>query len=322
MIAGAGYQHVALPVESSRMLRRNPFRFVWSNWRAWQQARQLIERERPTGVVGLGGFASVPTVLASTSRKIPTIILEQNAIPGRATRLLCRRAGAVCTAFAGTERQLKSGVQVFVTGNPVQQGIINLAHDAPWNNQNDGVHTLLVLGGSQGAEGLNDAVSSMLVGKPKQLTDWHIVHQTGSAQHEEIAQRYRAAECPGVVEPFFDDMPSLYASATLTISRAGATTLAELACAGCPAILLPFPHAADNHQLANARAFENAGAAIVIEHDRNPAATAEHLTHVVAELAADSSRREAMRHAMRQFARPDASRQVVDVLKSLIVPTF
>ena len=317
LIAAAGYEHVALPVESSRTLLRNPFRFAWSNWRALREARQLIEREGPAGVVGLGGFASVPTVLAAARKNVPTILLEQNAIPGRATRLLCLRAGAVCSAFDGNENQLRSGARVAVTGNPVRQGISDLWQQSLAESES-GPKTLLVLGGSQGAESLNEAVVTLLERKLRQLADWQIVHQTGQSQYAKIAESYRATECTAIVEPFFDDMPSRYASATLVVSRAGATTLAELACAGCPAILLPYPHAADNHQLANARVFEKAGAAIIVEHEANPATTADNLARAVAALAADAARQTAMQYAMRQLARPDASRRVVDVLQSLI----
>lgn len=317
LIADAGHQHVTLPVESSRTLLRNPFRFAWSNWRAILTARQLIEQEKPLGVIGLGGYASVPTVLAATRRKIPTVLLEQNAIPGRATRLLCRRAGAVCATFDGTEQRLRTGARVVVTGNPVRPGIAALCQHDPGVTGQD-APTLLVLGGSQGAQSLNDAVVSMLMQNLPQLAGWRVVHQTGDLHHAEILRRYGAIERDCTVAPFFDDMPGLYASATLVVSRAGATTLAELACAGCPTILLPYPHAADNHQLANARAFERAGAAIVIEHDARPETTANHLTQAVAELAADAARRETMRQSLYHLARPDAANQVADILQSLI----
>ncbi len=321
LIAGAGYQHVTLSVESSQTLLRHPFRFAWSNWRAILTARQLIEQKKPQGVIGLGGFASVPTVLVATRRRVPTIILEQNAIPGRATRLLSRRAGAVCATFDGTEQRLRSGAHVIVTGNPVRQAIAALCHRNPGVGSN-GPPTLLVLGGSQGAESLNDAVVSMLTRDLPQLVDWRVVHQTGPSQHAETSRRYDAAKRNCIVAPFFDDMADLYASATLVVSRAGATTLAELACAGCPAILLPYPHAADNHQLANARVFERAGAAIVIEHDSDPGATANHLQQAVTALAADASRRAAMRHSLQHLAHPAAANQVVEVLQSLIAGTI
>ncbi|MBI3865164.1 MAG: undecaprenyldiphospho-muramoylpentapeptide beta-N-acetylglucosaminyltransferase [Planctomycetia bacterium] len=316
LIGGAGYAHMAIPVESSRTLRRNPFRFIWGNWCAYRDAWRFLEQENPAGIVGLGGYASVPTVLAASRRRIPTILLEQNAIPGRATRFLCRRVGAVCAAFAGIEHRLASGARVVVTGNPVRPGIAELfRHARPAGDRRP---TLLVLGGSQGAESLNSAMAAVLSRKPAALADWRVVHQTGPAQFGEVEQQYQSAGLDAVVQPFFDDMASLFASATLVISRAGATTMAELACAGCPAILLPYRHAADNHQLANARIFENAGAAIVIEHDKIPESTADNLARAVDALATDPSRRAAMQQALYELARPDAARCTVDVLQSLI----
>src|SRR5262249_2751562 len=125
---------------------------------------------------------------------------------------------------------------------------------------------------------LNEAVIGVLAARPQTLAGWNIVHQSGSAQEEQVAAAWRASGLTSIVKPFFDDLADNYAVATLVIARAGATTLAELACAGCPAILLPYAHAADNHQLANARVFEAAGGAVVIEHGRELTQTVQQLT--------------------------------------------
>jgi UDP-N-acetylglucosamine--N-acetylmuramyl-(pentapeptide) pyrophosphoryl-undecaprenol N-acetylglucosamine transferase len=317
LIAAAGHEHHALPVESSRTLLRNPVRFAWRSWRAIRMARKLLEREAPVAVIGLGGFASLPAVLAARNQGRPTISLESNAIPGRATRFLGRRVGAVCATFETTQQQLPAGARVVVTGNPVRSAIADLWH-ADRMDGNIVPQTLLILGGSQGAESLNEAVSEMFSRSLPALAGWRIVHQTGAGQHEAIARKYAAAGFTHVVEPFFDDLAPLYAGATLVVARAGGATLAELACAGCPAILLPYPHAADNHQLANAKVFESAGAAIIIEHDQSPSQTAVRLSAAVAELTQNSARRHAMRDAMRTLARPDAAMNVVDVIQSLM----
>ncbi len=317
MIAGAGYEHHALPVESSRTLLRNPLRFAWRNWQALRMAGKLLEREQPVAVIGLGGFASIPTMLAARKQGRPTVTLESNAIPGRATRFLSRRVGAVCATFETTAGQLPAGARVVVTGNPVRPAIAELCR-LDGKDGGNSQSTLLILGGSQGAESLNQAVVEMIARGLPALAGWRIVHQTGANQRETIAQSYAAAGLSHLVEPFFDDLAPLYAVATLVISRAGAATLAELACAGCPAILLPFPHAADNHQLANAGILASAGGAIVVEHDRSPSQTAERLSSALAELVEDSARRTAMRIAMRTLARPDAARNVAELVRSLI----
>jgi len=317
LIAGAGYDHVALPVESSRTLRRNPMRFLWGNWQALRRSGAMLARECPTAVIGLGGYACVPAVFSAARRQIPTLVLEQNAIAGRATRLLSRRVDAVCTALDETRGTLPRMAHVVLTGNPVRPAIAELAKRTAGLGL-AGPPTLLILGGSQGAESLNEAVVEMLATRPPALSGWRIVHQTGSAQHAQIASFYATSRINHCVQPFFDNMPELYAAARLTISRAGATTLAELACAGCPAILLPYPQAADNHQLANARIFEAAGAAIVVADQPNPATTAAQLAEVISALLTDQTRLASTSRSMRNLARPDAARDVVTVLQSLI----
>lgn len=318
LVTADGYDHRVLPVEAPAMLRRNPFRFGWQNWRAYRLARALLETEKPKAVIGLGGFASVPSVLAAIQRRTPVILLEQNAIPGRATRFFSRRASAVCTSFGDTAGKLPAGSRVSMTGNPVRATIADLCRREAMPGASS-PPTLLVLGGSQGAESLNEAVGGMLLENLPQLSGWRIVHQTGAAQHSQIAQAYHAAGFAHFAQPFFEDLSDWYSQATLVISRAGATTLAELACAGCPAVLLPYPYAADNHQLANARVFEAAGAATVIEHGPSSSQTCSQLTAAVSLLADDPSRRAAMQRAMRARACPDAARNVWQVLQSLRV---
>lgn len=321
LVAEAGYEHHALPVESTATIRRQPLRFVWRNWRAFCMAQQLLENNRPAAVIGLGGFASVPAILAASRRRVPTLILEQNVVPGRATRLLCRRVGAVCTAFEATTSKLASGSRVVVTGNPVRGAIAALWRPGPVRIP-VATPTLLVLGGSQGAASLNEAVMEMLTRQLQKLAAWQIVHQTGPERSSEIADAYRSARLECIVQPFFDDLSGLYSQATLVIARAGATTLAELACAGCPAVLLPYPHAADDHQLANARLYESAGAAVVVEHEPSPTRTTAHLAETIDALTADTARLTAMRKAMQGLARPDAAANVVAVLQSLAVDSI
>jgi UDP-N-acetylglucosamine--N-acetylmuramyl-(pentapeptide) pyrophosphoryl-undecaprenol N-acetylglucosamine transferase len=316
MTSSAGYEHRALPVESSRTLRRNPLRFAWRTAWAFLQARRLIRELQPAAVIGLGGFASVPAAWNAARRGIPIFLLEQNAIPGRATRWLCRRSTSVCASFPGIEKLLPPGVRITVTGNPVRADIVDLFEIEPTRLPSAG-NTLLILGGSQGAESLNEAVVAALIQRPSELAGWRIVHQTGPAQEAEIEERYEAARLTAEVAPFFDDMPARYTAATLVVSRAGATTLAELACAGLPAILLPYPHATDDHQLANAREFEQAGAALLIEHQPDPHATVASLLAALRKLAGDELRRHTMRQSHGHLARPAAAREVVDLLESL-----
>lgn len=316
MVEAAGYEHVELPVESTDTLRRNPLGFLWRNWRAYRQAGVMLRTEAARGVVGLGGFASVPLVLAATRRRVPTLMLEQNTIPGRANRFLCRGVGAVCLAFPQGQARLSARCRAVVTGNPVRAEIAALAAntDLPLT---DGRPTILVLGGSQGAAGLNDAVRQMLVDSPQRWSGVRIVHQTGAAQHASLREFYARSGIEHVVEPFFAGMADRYREATLAVSRAGATTLAELACAGLPAVLVPYPHAADNHQFHNAEQYRQAGGAEIVLQRADPSETAAELARVSGGLLDDRLQLAAHGRAMRLLARPDAARNVVDVLQTL-----
>lgn len=316
MIAASGYQHRMLPVESSQTLRRNPLKFVWRNWKAYRLAQRLLHEERPLAVIGLGGFASVPVVVAATRQGIPTLLLEQNVIPGRATRWLSRRVNAVCLSFDETRSHLSPAVKTESTGNPVRREIAALCDDVHPCVHSTG-STLLILGGSQGATAVNQAVMSMVERHPSAWRQWRVVHQTGPEQATVVRDTYRRLAVEHLVEPFFQDMAALYRQATLVVSRAGATTLAELACAGNPAILVPYPHAADNHQWHNARVLEIAGAGAIVTQSADPAVTADHLAAAVLPLLDDLPRLAALRSAMRTLARPDATQRVIRTLQCL-----
>lgn len=317
LVRDAGFEHHVLPVESTQCLRTRPFRFLWRNWCAYRQAKRLLQAERPRAVIGLGGFASVPLVLAAIRQAVPTLILEQNTIPGRATRFLSRRADATCLAFSQARSRLPGTARPFVTGNPVRQEIASLASADPDPHPSAG-NTLLILGGSQGASSLNQAVRRMVVESPQRWRPLRFVHQTGTDDCQEIRDFYAKLELDHCVEPFFSDIADHYRKATLVVSRAGATTLAELACAGRPAILMPYPHAADNHQLHNAECFQGQGAAQIVPQAALPEETANLLSSAVSALLDDRPGLAAMAKRMRSLAEPRAAANVVEVLQTLI----
>ena len=310
-----GLEHHSLPVESLRELTRHPWRFATRNWAAWRAARQMMRAERPSVVVGLGGYASAPLVWQASRARCPIVLLEQNVIPGRTTRWLSRSASLVCTSFAETRERLPRGVKVEVTGNPVRREIAEFT--ANLATASTAPRELLVLGGSQGADSLNEAVVAALRLVSEAHSGWRVAHQTGTRQVETIRRVYAELSIDAVVEPFFDDMLARYRAASLVVSRAGATTLAELACCGLPMILLPYPHAADDHQRANAFAFAERGAAIVVEHLTNAEATAAALSSPLKTLLTDESRREMMGIAARDGSRTDATSMVADRLIEL-----
>lgn len=225
------------------------------------QARRLLRRLKPAGVVGFGGYASVPAVLAAAQLGLPTVIHEQNAILGRANRLLAPRVGAIATAFADVARLAEDDrSKAEHTGNPVRAAVAALAltdYPAP---QKDAYLTILVTGGSQGAAVMTQVVPGALSSLPGPPRRSLRVVQQCRAEHIDAARAlYGAAGIEAELATFFDDMPARLAAAQLVIARAGASTVAELAAAGRPAILVPYPSAADDHQSANARAMMRAG---------------------------------------------------------------
>jgi UDP-N-acetylglucosamine--N-acetylmuramyl-(pentapeptide) pyrophosphoryl-undecaprenol N-acetylglucosamine transferase len=314
LIARHGYEQRALPAESLTAARRRPLRFMLGNWRAYRLARQWVRSESPAVVVGLGGFASVPIALAASRTGVPLVLLEQNAVPGKATHWLSRRAAAVCLSLEASASHFPRGAKLVVTGNPVRAEIAALGRECCPEKDS---RVLLVLGGSQGAATLNDAVLEFVRQSGEALRGWRIVHQTGQAQLEAVRARYAELGNDAEVAAFFDDMAARYRAASLVISRAGGTTLAELACAGLPAVLVPYPFATADHQRANAEAYVAAGAARLVTQ-ADAATTAQALATSAGPLLQDESERDAMRSGMRSLARPNAIERVVAEIERLM----
>ena len=308
ILSAHGYPHHRLDIESSRGLRRNPLRFLWKYRRAVVEAHRLLTQTQPAVVVGLGGFASVPLLSAANRRRIPTILLEQNAVPGRATRWLCRKAAGICIAMAEASTALprRCAEHTYVTGNPVRRDVSKLHQ----RQRAGGQPTLLVIGGSQGASAVNSVAAQTIVALGQDLSGWQIVHQTGEHEYERWRAHYQDQGLPVAVQPFLDDLPDHYADAELVISRAGATSLAELACAGCPSLLIPLPGSIYDHQHHNARVYCAAGAAQLIEQTPDLSSTTDRLITETRRLLMSPSHRDEMRQAMWGLARPDAAMQV------------
>lgn len=320
IISQYGYEHRSVPIVSSAVLWRNPLSFVWSTWRAYRRAIRQLEHERPACVIGLGGYASVPVGMAASRLGIPLILLEQNVVAGRANCWLSRRANFVCTSFPNTAGLAGGALRVNVTGNPVRRSIAELA-DEPAGRETTASGVLLVLGGSQGARAVNEATVSVVESLASPFTGWQIVHQTGERDCDMVRERYAARGINHIVEPFFSDLTEWYRKATLAISRAGATTLAELACAGCPTVLVPFPNSVKDHQLHNARLVESCGGAVVVEQSTGATSTADALSDVLKPLLADAPRRAQMATAMRTMARPSAAQDVLDRMSDVLAST-
>lgn len=263
-------------------------------------------------VVGVGGYASFPIVAAAWLRGVPSVLLEQNAKPGMANRVLGHLARRVCTTFDQAASFFPRG-KVLLTGNPVRA--FAAARTAAPAAAPHGGFTLLVFGGSQGARSINRAVLDAAADLQASIAGLRIIHQTGVGQADEARRRYAAAGIEADVYEFIDDMGSAYAAADLVVCRSGATTIAELTALGKPAIFVPYPLAADDHQRANAEVVAAAGAGVVIlDRELNGA----RLGAAVVEVAGDAPRRAAMGEAARRLARPDAARRVVELCRELV----
>lgn len=291
------------------------FRFIVSNAVAYWAASRFLARNPVAVVVGLGGYASVPMARAAAARGIPLVLLEQNAVPGKATRFLACHARTVCLAFAESRAAFPTDCPIHLTGNPVREAFtIPPAPPRGVPKTGTGCPQLLVLGGSGGAQALNQTVPEVLAGLRESLVGWHIVHQTGTRDAEATRLRYAANGLHATILPWLDDMPGVMRQSSLAISRAGGTTLAELAATGLPAVLVPYPHAAADHQRANARAYWSAGAAEVVDQTDGPVAFPQALNDALAHLLVHPSRRKEMREAMLLQARPAAAENVARLI--------
>lgn len=279
-------------------------------------AAKLLRRFKPGLVIGVGGYAAGPMVAAAAALGIPTALLEQNAQVGLTNRLLARVVQRAYLSFEETEHNFPKGVARIV-GNPVRRSFVaagNMARMDPSGFEMR-ARRVLVIGGSQGARVLNEMVPEALARSLSQAThalpSIEIVHQTGTTMCEAVRARYAELGINATVTPFIEDMARAYASAALVIGRAGATSLAELCAVGRPSILVPFPHAADDHQWHNAQALERRGAAVAL---REAELSTEILASTVTRLLTQPEERRRMAEAARGLGRPDAAAAIVDDL--------
>jgi UDP-N-acetylglucosamine--N-acetylmuramyl-(pentapeptide) pyrophosphoryl-undecaprenol N-acetylglucosamine transferase len=234
-----------------------PFKLM----RSLGQALVTLRRHRPDVVLGMGGFVTGPGGLAAWLTRTPLLIHEQNAIAGLSNRLLSRLA---CRVFEAFPHSFPDAVRAVFIGNPVRSQIEDLPAPGLRFENRRGQARLLVLGGSQGAKALNEGVPAALATLPEQLRP-SVLHQAGARGLELARNAYEKHEVVGEVVPFIDDMAGAYAQADLVICRAGALTIAELTAAGVGAVLVPYPHAVDDHQTHNGRALVDAGAALMVQ---------------------------------------------------------
>lgn len=275
---------------------------------SFYQAGRIIRRFQPDIILGVGGYVTGPVVVAGKILGVPTVIHEQNSVPGLANKKLGAFVDRVCLSLPGSGAEFPPE-KITYTGNPVRRNILQLAKNPSLKVSGNGRKTLLVLGGSQGARAVNRLVSEGLQSLSDTiLAGLRVIHQTGEQDFEGIKQLYADRGIESLVQPFFTDMAEIYSQADLLVSRAGATTLAEIAVLGKPAILIPYPSAADNHQEKNGNHYAAGGGAIVQKQNE---LTGDKLAENIRQLMSDEGRLIAMGTAMKKLAFPDAAEKIV-----------
>jgi UDP-N-acetylglucosamine--N-acetylmuramyl-(pentapeptide) pyrophosphoryl-undecaprenol N-acetylglucosamine transferase len=276
--------------------------------KSFLDARSLIKRVRPDVVIGVGGYASGPVVLTAALMDTPTLVAEQNALPGFTNRTLARFVKAAAISFE--EAREFFGEKAQITGNPVRAEFF----DVPVKQSGDVIH-VLITGGSQGARAINEAIIGALPLLAEEKGRMSFTHQTGENDFYRVRDAYENAGLRADVRPFIEKMVDEFAAADLVISRAGATTVAELAAAGKPAIMVPFPFAADDHQRKNAEAIERAGAGRMILQAE---LTSERLAKELLWLVNDLPKLGRMAEAGKRLGHPDAAKMVVDLAMGIV----
>jgi UDP-N-acetylglucosamine--N-acetylmuramyl-(pentapeptide) pyrophosphoryl-undecaprenol N-acetylglucosamine transferase len=267
----------------------------------WDAGRMLNEFA-PDVVIGVGGYASGPAMLAALVKHIPTLAFEPNVVPGFANRLIARFVSGAAVHFEETAKYFRHAE---VTGVPVRQAFFEIPP------KRGGTPAVLVFGGSQGAHAINQAMMRCLPVLLREAPGIHIIHQTGERDYNDALAAYRGLKNTmgesAEVFKFIEDMPAAFARADLVVCRSGASTVAEITAAGKPAVFVPFPHAADDHQRVNAEALARAGAAVAVEESKLEGVW---LAETIAALLQDPHRLHLMSQAARELAHPHAARDI------------
>ncbi len=314
VIAAAGYGHALITVKGIKgmgLVRKLVALSVLPV--SVLKAAGILWRFKPQVVIGVGGYAAGPVCLAAYLLRIPICLQEQNLLPGITTRLLAGLARRIYIAFEGHTESFPPE-KILLTGNPVREEIRRLAAQ-PAVERPAGPFTVLIVGGSQGAHGINNAVAEMLACACDQ-NNIRFIHQTGGDDLERMREAYSAANLEADVRAFFEDMDQQYQQADLIVCRAGASTVAELTCIGKPVIFIPFPHAADNHQELNARLLvEKAAGEMIREAELSGVVLWEKICHYRAH--PDALVR--MAANARALGRPDAVAAIVDDMVDRVI---
>ncbi|MEJ2723484.1 MAG: undecaprenyldiphospho-muramoylpentapeptide beta-N-acetylglucosaminyltransferase [Deltaproteobacteria bacterium] len=312
ILTEAGFVHDAIAVEGikGRGWKKGVMVILKLPW-SLLQAMMIIRRFSPHLVLGVGGYSAGPVCLAAKMMGVPSAIHEQNSFPGLTNRLLCRIVDKVFIAFEESKAHFPRG-SLFLTGNPVRE---ELFVEGEPQSAEDRHFTILVTGGSQGARAINDAfVEALSILRDKGLKPL-VIHQAGAADYPRVLEAYRQRGLPGDLTPFIQDMARAYERADVVVSRAGASTISELAALGKPSILIPYPYAANKHQETNAGILVRAGGAEMVLQKN---LTGRHLAGLLETYMNEPAALEKMGASARTVGRPDAARIITDLLLDMV----
>ncbi len=306
-------------------------KFIFGHFKGIFRSLKTIKRFDPDVVIGLGGYSSVPPLVAALLHGVPYVLLEQNVIPGKANRLMARWAKGVYSHFQASNSELRTPNGVFeVTGTPIRKDILNTDREeaAKTLKLSPSKKTLLVMGGSQGAKSINEVIIQCLPELEKLSQTLQIIHCTGESDYERVKAYYSKRKINAFVCGFLDNMGAAYSLADLVICRAGATTIAEVTAVGVPAVFVPYPYASENHQYWNAKAIAEKGGGIIIEEAE---LTPQRLLQVTSEILQDDKKRLKMKNISKSLGKPDATAVIVNLIcrtiehntrKPLLFPLF
>ena len=290
-------------------------------WRAWRETSDLVKQQirsqKPAAVLGLGGYAAGVGVKIAALKKIPTAIINPDVVPGRANQYLARYTQYICSQFEESTHRFPSAQRskVKVTGCPIRSDIRTLpprGEAAARLGLAPKLMTLAITGASLGAQTINEAVLAML--KDVRLEGWQILHLAGREHALKVREGYRELEIDARVVDFTPAMADVWAVTDLCISRAGASSCAELTACGVASVLMPYPYHKDMHQRHNAKVLENAGAAVIVDDERDAKKNALKLSAIVGPLLYDQTKRTTMADAARKLGRPDAAEAVANIV--------
>jgi UDP-N-acetylglucosamine--N-acetylmuramyl-(pentapeptide) pyrophosphoryl-undecaprenol N-acetylglucosamine transferase len=304
-------------VPSATIASKNPIalaRSLFTLWRGMRAARKLFGRLKPKAVIGFGGYPTVPPLLAASGMGIPTLLHEQNAVMGRANKMLAPKVNAIAGGFlpAGSGKYSDKTV---VTGNPVRPDVIAASASAYKASGGDDPFNLVVFGGSQGAQFFSSAIPSAICLLDDDMRRrLHVVQQARPEDQDKVTSCFAKLELQSEVSPFFADMPARIADANLVICRSGASTVSELAVIGRPSVLVPYPYALDHDQAANAAALKARGGAEVIPQS---ALTPEKLSKIIGAAMTDPARLNATAQAAKETGKPQAAAALADLVEAI-----